>query len=295
MTTSANARAPERSPAARLVNGMVDLVPLPQAYVRLRELVDDPNTRLSEFGEIVASDPALTGRLLRLANSAYMGLVTPVESIEHAVRVIGMTQLHDIALATSAIGSLSKLRADLFDIYDFWRLGIYCAVCSRLLAVHCGLPSPQRSFVSGLMHNIGTLILAHEMPEAFAECRVRATAIERPYYELQLEMFGFDYAEVGAELMGHWNLPGALIEPVKLHTSAIANLDPDLRPGAAVLQIAATTARAALWESGESEPVPNYDAEAIAFTQMDAEHIEKMMTEADEEVIESVAILMQQP
>jgi HD-like signal output (HDOD) protein len=67
--------------------------------------------------------------------------------------------------------------------------------------VHCALPSPQRSFVSGLMHNIGTLILAHEMPEAFAECHVRATAIERPYYELQMEMFGFDYAEVGAELM----------------------------------------------------------------------------------------------
>jgi len=55
------------------------------------------------------------------------------------------------------------------------------------------------------------------------------------------------------------------------------------------------TARAALWQSAESEPVPNYDAEAIAFAQMDAEHIEKMMTEVDEEVIESAAIPIQQP
>ena len=224
-----------------------------------------------------------------------MGLVSKVDSIEHAVRVLGVGQLHDMALATSAVGSLSKLRADLFDIHDFWRLSIYAAVRARLLATQCALPSPPRLFVSGLMHNIGTLILAHEVPEAFAECRARAAAIERPYHELQRELFGFDYAEVGAELMLKWSLPDTLIEPVKLHTGAIANLTAAQQPSAAVVQIAATTSRAALWQSAESEPVPEYDPIAIAQTGIDADAIEDMMTAADGEVVESISILMPQP
>ena len=294
MASSATVSAADRSPAATLVDGMVDLVPLPQAYVRIREIVDDPDVPLREFGAIVAADPALTGRVLRLANSAYMGLVTKVDSIEHAVRVLGVGQLHDMALATSAVGSLSKLRADLFDIYDFWRLSIYAAVCARLLATHCALPTPQRLFVSGLMHNIGTLVMAHELPEAFAESRSRAAAIERPYHELQREMFGFDYAEVGAELMRQWSLPGALIEPVELHTRSIANLTAEQQPAAAVLQVAATTSRAALWQTAESEPVPDYDPIATAQTGIDADAIEDMMTTADGEVVEAISILMPQ-
>ena len=123
----------------------------------------------------------------------------------------------------------------------------------------------------------------------------RAVAIERPYHELQRELFGFDYAEVGAELMLKWSLPDTLIEPVKLHTGTIANLTPEQQPSAAVVQIAATTSRAALWQSAESEPVPEYDPIAIAQTGIDADAIEDMMTAADGEVVESISILMPQP
>lgn len=295
MASSATASAADRTPAETLVAGMVDLVPLPHAYVRIREVVDDPDVPLREFGAIVAADPALTGRVLRLANSAYMGLVTKVDSIEHAVRVLGVGQLHDMALATSAVGSLSKLRADLFDIYDFWRLSIYAAVRARLLASHCALPAPQRLFVSGLMHNIGTLVMAHELPEAFAESRARAAAIERPYHELQRELFGFDYAEVGAELMRQWSLPVALIEPVELHTRSIANLTNEQQPTSAVIQIAATTSRAALWKNEESERVLDYEPIATAQTGIDADAIEEMMTTADDEVVESISILTPRP
>ena len=291
MASALKQNAPN-SPVAILVEGVVDLVPLPQAYVRIRELVDDPIVSLRDIAEIVSTDPALTARVLRLVNSAYLGLMTPIDSIEHAVRVLGMQQIHDMALATSAIGSLSRLRGDLFNIFDFWRLSVYCGASAREVAVRMNLPAPQRLFVCGMLHNVGSLIIAHEMPTAFAECAQLARDIERPYFALQRELFGFDYAEVGAEMMVRWNLPDGLIRPIRQHTQCIDNLSEEDRPNAAALSIAATTARAASWQSPESEPIPDYDPGALLVADVDADGIEMLMVHVDDVVAESLAVLL---
>lgn len=285
-------QAPPLSPVAALVDGTLDLVPLPQAYVRIREIVEDPGASLRAISEVVTSDPALTGRVLRLANSAYLALVSRIDTIDHAVRILGLSQIHDIALATSAVGSMSRLKNDQFDLYDFWRTSVYAAVCARHLAQSCGLPSPQRLFIAGLMHNIGNLIIAHELPQAYRDCAQMARASERPYYELQMQVLGFDYAEVGAELMRQWNLPAALVQPVALHTGPIAELASADQPLAAVMHVAAVTARAAAWESAESEPVPDYDATAIALTGVTDDTITELMEQVAGEVSEFIAILM---
>jgi len=291
MSSTATATA-ESSPATALVNGMLDLVPLPQAYVRIRQAVDDPDTDLRALAAIVSSDPALAARVLRLVNSAYLGLMTPVDSIDHAVRVLGMRQIHDMALATSAVGSLSRLRGDLFDIFEFWRLSVYCAGSARELAVRCALPTPERLFLCGLLHGVGNLIIAHELPEGFAECRERAHALQRPYFELQREVFGFDYAEVSAELLRRWNLSAGLVLPIMLHTRVIENLAPEDQVDSAILSIAATTARAASYRSADSEPVPEYDTGALELTGTDADGIEDLMTHVDDAVADSLAALL---
>ncbi len=280
------------SPVAALVDGMLDLVPLPQAYVRIREIVDDPGASLRAISEVVTSDPALTGRVLRLANSAYLALASRVDSIDHAVRVLGLSQIHDIALATSAVGSLTRLKNEMFDIFDFWRMSVYTAVCARHLAISCSLPAPQRLFIAGLMHNIGNLIIAHQLPQLYTECALSARAKERPYHVMQQELLGFDYADVGAELLRQWNLPPALVQPVALHTQVIADVAHADQPFAAVMHVAATTARAAVWQDADSEPVPDYDATAIALTGTTEETIEDLMQRVDTEVSEFIAILM---
>lgn len=274
---------------------MVDLVPLPQAYVRIREAVDNPKADLRHVAEIVKSDPALAARVLRLVNSAYIGLMAPIESIDHAVRVLGMRQIHDMALATSAVGSLSRLRGDLIDIVDFWRLSIYCAGTAREIGRRCGLPVPERLFIVGLLHNIGNLVIAHELPEVYADCRTRACALGRPYAELQRELCGFDYAEVSAELLRQWNLPAGLLLPILQHTHTVDSVPADERAHAAVLSVAATTARAASWKSPDSEPVPEYDPTALTLTGIDAAAIEDIMSRVDATIVESLSVLLPSP
>lgn len=280
------------NPVAALVDGTLDLVPLPQAYIRIREIVEDPGASLRAISEVVTSDPALTARVLRLANSAYLALVSRIDTIDHAVRILGLSQVHDIALATSAVGSMSRLKTDLFDIYDFWRTSVYTAVCARHLAAECGIQSPQRMFIAGLMHNIGNLIIAHELPQAYRDCSQMARESGQPYHVMQRRVLGFDYADVGAEMMRQWNLPQALVQPVALHTHAIAELSGSEQSLAAVLHVAAVTARAAAWESAESEPVPDYDPTAIAMTDVNDEAIAELMEKVAGEVSEFIAILM---
>lgn len=269
----------------------MDLVPLPQAYLRIREVVDDPASELHDVSDVVASDPALTGRVLRLVNSAYIGLMTPIDSIEHAVRILGMEQIHDMALATSAVGSLSQLRDDLFDLKAFWRLSVYCAGATRELAERHCLPSPSRLFVCGLLHNIGNLAIAHEMPQAFDEMSHKAAELERPWFALQREYFGFDYADVGAAMLRNWHLPEGIVQPVALHTRAIANLDDEARPLSAVLSLGATVARIAT----ASEPAPDFDANALTMCGIDEDDIEALMGRLDDTLAQSLAALIPDP
>jgi len=278
--------------AAELVARMIDLVPLPQAYARIREAVDDPDSDLRRVAEIVKSDPALAGRVLRLVNSAYIGLMTPIDSIDHAVRVLGMRQIHDMALATSAVGSLDRLRGAPIDIVDFWRLSIYCAATAREVGTHARLPAPERMFVTGLLHNVGNLVLAHELPDWFRECHAQARASARPLADVQREQLGYDYAETGAELLRQWNLPAGLVLPILLHTRAIATLTPEERAPAAVLAVAAVTARATSCRSADSEPVPEYDATALTETGIEAEMLEEIMLRVDASVVEALAVLL---
>ncbi|MEX2482781.1 MAG: HDOD domain-containing protein [Gammaproteobacteria bacterium] len=281
--------------ATALVAGMIDLVPLPQAYVRMREAVSNPASDLRQIAEIVKSDPALAGRVLRLVNSAYIGLMTPIDSIDHAVRVLGMRQIHDMALATTAVGSLRALRGDLIDLVDFWRTSIYCAGAAREFAVHCGLPTPERLFVVGLLHSIGNLVMAHELPETYAACRSTASERGLPYAHVQRELFGFDYAEVSAELLRQWNLPAGLILPIALHTRAIDAVARDERIDAAILSLAATTARAASCHAPTSEPIPSYDGAALDLTDIDAATIESVMSRVDATIVEALAVLLPSP
>lgn len=86
---NSTAGATSHSPSATaLVAGMIDLVPLPQAYVRMREAVGNPASDLRQVAEIVKSGPALAGRVLRLVNSAYIGLMTPKSAPNSCIKGI---------------------------------------------------------------------------------------------------------------------------------------------------------------------------------------------------------------
>jgi len=198
-----------------LVKGSMRLVTLPEIFIRVSRMVDDPRCSAAAIAQALGSDPALTARLLRIANSPFYGFPSRIDTVTRAVTVIGTRGVRDLVLASTAVRIFSHI--GVVDMRSFWSHSLLCGLGSRLLAVRCGAVEPEALFVSGLLHDIGQIIILTKLPEVGRETRVRAEDCALPLYSLERSVMGFDHATVGGELLRQWMLPKAIWEAVKYH------------------------------------------------------------------------------
>lgn len=232
--------------AQSLVKESIELISLPDVYIRLRSVINSPNASMSDVAQIIVHDPAITARLLRLVNSSFFGLKTKIDTMTHAINMLGTQQVHDLVLATVVVDSFSGFTNDSFNIYDFWFNGVYCAVTARLLAYHCGDIDTERPFVAGLLHNIGHLVTFQKMPEESKKAIELSKQNDMDLYLAEREVLGFDYALVGAELMREWQLPKSLQDITQYHIEPVKA--PDFRLETAIIHIASVITNNALAE-----------------------------------------------
>lgn len=275
-----------------LLNDVKDIAPLPKAYLRIQELVNDPDSSLDELTAVIANDPGLTARILRIANSAYVGLPSKVDTIARAVQILGLNQVHDLALASAAVGSLFRIQSKALDVHDFWRRSIYCAIVARVTARRCGIRNAERLFVSGLLHEIGNLLIAFKEPPLYSEMRDTAIRRQVPLAQVQREFVRYDYAMASAELLKRWQLPESLYMPVALHTRSLSQSPPALAHDVAMIHMGAAISRAAMWTSEADEPVPPFDTVAVQLTELDETAVEQIMSETDQGVVEAMSLLL---
>lgn len=204
--------------ADALVDRLTGLVSLPDVYLRVQHLMNDPDTSASDIARAVSSDPALTARLLKIANSPFFGMASKIDTISRAITIMGTQHLHDFLLATSMTSAFGRLPNPPMDLNRFWTRSVRCAIIARLIAIDCRVLDSERLFVAGLLSDIGQLVMYQLMPQQTAEAVSCAEAQGRSLAEVERELFfGFDYAEVGATLLQRWHLPVILREVVAHH------------------------------------------------------------------------------
>jgi HD-like signal output (HDOD) protein len=250
----------------RLVGDVATLVSLPEVVLRVNALVDDPKSSAEEIGRAVAQDAALTARLLTLANSAMFGLSRKVDSISRAISVLGTRQVRDLTLGLSATRAFAGIPNELVSMGSFWHHSVLCAISARLVAGACPRARPESSFVAGLLHDVGQLVLFNKLPD---QCRAALLmTIDAPndpeLYVCERELLGFDHAAVGGALARHWRLPPSLVECIEFHHEpARAQAHP---LDAAVVHIANSVAVLAEVESDEWEDAPQIQPAAWEVT-----------------------------
>lgn len=203
--------------AQSLVKESIELISLPDVYVRLRSVMDSPHSTMSDIAQVIVHDPAITARLLKLVNSPLFNLVTKIDTMTHAINLLGTQQVHDLVLATVVVDSFSGFTNDYLNIYDFWFKGVYCAVTARLLAYNCEGLDTERPFIAGLLHNIGHMVGFQILPMEFSAAAELAREKNIELYMAEREILGFDYGQVGAALMREWGLPKSLQEMTEFH------------------------------------------------------------------------------
>lgn len=203
--------------ASDLLKGVVSVASLPGIYLRLSAVVSDPRSSAADVGRVIAEDPGLTARLLRIVNSAMYGFPSRIETVTHAISIVGTTQLQDLALATSVIRLFASMPENLVTMESFWRHSVACGVTARALATRRREPNVERFFVAGLLHDIGRPIMYMQVPEQSRAAVMRSRDTGEPLFEVEHALLGFDHTHVGHALLDLWKLPPSLRESVAHH------------------------------------------------------------------------------
>ena len=196
--------------ARQLVARVRDLVSLPETYLNISALMNDPCSTVEDFTRIVQRDPGLTAQLLRIANSAFFGVSRQVETISLAVSLMGVSRLHDLALATSLIDTFAQLATPAPHMEDFWHHSLHAGIIARMLADAGGVHGSERLFTAGLLHDIGRLAIWVAAPQHRAAVFDRASSGTSTLEDSEREILGCSHTEVAGELMRAWQFPAAL-------------------------------------------------------------------------------------
>jgi len=200
-----------------LITGSTRVSSLPEIFMMINEVVNDPTSSFSDISRVVNLDPALSARLLKIVNSSFYSFPSNIDTVTHAISVIGTEQLHDLALATTILSTFKGIPDTIVNMNLFWRHSMGVAIIARNLAIHCRETNPERFFLAGILHDIGRLIILENLPEESKEIVSRQTEVGGIMWQIEREVLGFDHADVGAALARAWKLPLSLEEIIGNH------------------------------------------------------------------------------
>ncbi len=190
---------------------------LPNVFYEFKEAVEDPNRSFDDVAEIVSHDTGLTARLLKIVNSAFFGFPSEIETISHAISIIGIQHLNDLVLSTVVMGCFKDIPSETIDMESFWKHSVACALTSKLLAEKIEIRNPERVFVAGLLHDIGRLIICSKASTETLKIFFLMNNQNLTLHLAETEALGFDHTDVGARLIQEWNLPHFHEDVVNCH------------------------------------------------------------------------------
>lgn len=195
----------------------------PIMYYQLKEALNNPNSAFDDFAKIISADPALTSRLLKIVNSAFYGLSSQVETISHALNIIGTNQLVDLALASAVTSKFRGIPRDLVNMEMFWMHSVATGIMARKIGEYKKMEGADRFYLGGMLHDIGSLVLFKEMPEKARKVLEQCKKENETLSLVESEVFGLDHAKVGGGVLAGWKLPERIVEVVRHHHDPMAS------------------------------------------------------------------------
>jgi len=182
---------------------------------KLQRMLSEPDSNVDEVLDMIKLDPGLIGRVLRRSNSAAFSAGYRIGSIEEAVARIGYHEVNRLLLESVTHRLLARpLRCYGLAPGVIWRASLVCAFAMEILAEHTSR-SQDTAYTLGLLHAVGMIVIGHEMEAERVSRPILGNPFKTGLGERERERFGYDHAEIGAELLKFWEFPRAMVASVR--------------------------------------------------------------------------------
>ena len=208
----------------KIFQNLDGLLPMPQVVLKAQRLLIDPNSGFDELSEIIETDQEITRNILNVANSAYYSLKNKVSSVRQASLMLGLDVIAEIIMAAATSTLFGKsLAAYGLNPRGLWQHSLTAAMASRKMAETIRPSLANESFLAGLFHDVGKLVLDEHIfsrNDAFKDYLGNS---QDPHFKAEKQILGFDHAEVASELCKKWKFPREVTRAIRHHH----HLNPD--------------------------------------------------------------------
>lgn len=191
---------------------------LPVIVEKILRIAQEDDTSAKDLADFVTNDQAIANKILRLANSAYYGVMKQIDSIPRAITIIGFNEVVSLTIGMSVISSFRQKNLDgILNIRDLWIHSIACAYSAKELSKKTGFDTGEQIFLNGLLHDTGKVIFALYFPEEYRTVLSEADNTQSELYEKEKQILHIDHATLTGMLMERWHFPDNLLIPTRFH------------------------------------------------------------------------------
>lgn len=193
--------------AQEFICDIAETISMPDIYHGIRKLMENPQASIADYVRLFQTDSMLSLRIMRIVNSDFFGFSRPAKDLNEAIRLIGAIQLHDLYLSSLCMRAFYNIPPQILNINDFWQHSIRCGITARTIAKLNRIPGYNRYFTMGLLLEIGHAVMYIKTPDLALEALLKSQQYNLPVDQVERNIFGFDYCQVGSAIMRVWHLP----------------------------------------------------------------------------------------
>ncbi len=264
------------------VKGMVlavrDLPTLPTVLEEVSKLVENPDVSTDKIGKVISTDQVLTAKVLKMVNSPIYGFPGRISAINHALVLLGFNVIRGIIISTSVFDIMNQ------NMKGLWEHSLGCATAANTIARHADLDGPEEYSVSGLLHDLGKVVTAVQLPQMHTAIQEKVKEKDVTWLEAEKLVLGFGHNRINAWLADHWHLPNNIKEGMAYHHAP--HLASNYPAMAATVHLADFLVK--LYEYGFSgdDQVPPFNPEALTILKLRTSDLEKILDDLSDKFVE---------
>lgn len=216
----------------KLIVEMDKIPSIPSVYAEIVEKFRHEDVGIDEIGEVISKDLGITTKLLKLVNSAFFGLRRQVCSPSEAAAYLGIDTVKALVLGVNAFSSYEGAKISGLSIEKIWAHSLEVGNAARRIIESENAPKAfgDESFVAGMLHDIGKVVLAINLPGEYQKVLARAEQEKMPIFMAEEQAFGANHANVAGFVLSLWGLPTRVVDAITHHHEPELSLATSLDP-----------------------------------------------------------------